>query len=112
MLLSCIAQLRRNGKEWRNVRLFGQERNLQGRADYDMRRKLVEADLIGTCWASAPDVYSSPMEACVVVCRTAKPKARRRKGLFINAVDEVTREEKPETLSDRDFRSGTKMCPP
>jgi type I restriction enzyme M protein len=28
MLLSCITQLRRQGKEWRNVRLYGQERNL------------------------------------------------------------------------------------
>ena len=28
MLLSCIAHLRRQNKEWRNVRLFGQERNL------------------------------------------------------------------------------------
>lgn len=28
MLISCIAQLRRQGKEWRNVHLYGQERNL------------------------------------------------------------------------------------
>jgi type I restriction enzyme M protein len=28
MLLSCIRHLRRQGKEWRNVRLYGQERNL------------------------------------------------------------------------------------
>lgn len=28
MLLSCIAHLRSQGKEWRNVRLYGQERNL------------------------------------------------------------------------------------
>ena len=28
MLLSCIIHLRRQGKEWRNVRLYGQERNL------------------------------------------------------------------------------------
>jgi len=28
MLLSCVAQLRRQGKEWRTLRLFGQERNL------------------------------------------------------------------------------------
>jgi len=28
MLLSCITHLRRQGKEWRNVRLYGQERNL------------------------------------------------------------------------------------
>jgi type I restriction enzyme M protein len=28
MLLSCITHLRQQGKEWRNVRLYGQERNL------------------------------------------------------------------------------------
>ncbi len=28
MLLSCITHLRRAGKEWRNVKLYGQERNL------------------------------------------------------------------------------------
>ena len=28
MLLSCIEHLRRRGQEWRNVRLYGQERNL------------------------------------------------------------------------------------
>lgn len=28
MLISCIAQLRNQGKEWRNVHLYGQERNL------------------------------------------------------------------------------------
>ena len=28
MLMSCVAHLREQGKEWRNVRLFGQERNL------------------------------------------------------------------------------------
>jgi type I restriction enzyme M protein len=32
------------------------------------------------------------MEACVVICRTAKPKERQGKILFINAVNEVTRE--------------------
>jgi type I restriction enzyme M protein len=28
MLLSCVTHLRKQGKEWRNVKLFGQERNL------------------------------------------------------------------------------------
>jgi type I restriction enzyme M protein len=28
MLLSCITHLRRQGKEWCNVKLYGQERNL------------------------------------------------------------------------------------
>jgi hypothetical protein len=40
------------------------------------------------------------MEACVVVCRTQKPKARRGKILFINAVNEVTRERAQSFLTD------------
>ena len=206
MLLSCIAHLRRQGKEWRNVRLFGQERNLmtssiarmncflhgiedfriergdtlsepkfvqgdrlmqfdmalanppysikqwdraafaadpwgrnlygvppQGRADYafwqhilqslapksgrcailfphgvlfrqeetQMRRKLIEADLIECVLGLGPNLfYNSPMEACIVICRTAKPKARRGKILFMNAVGEVTRERAQSFLTD------------
>ena len=219
MLLSAIAPLRRQGKEWRNVRLYGQERNLmtssiarmncflhgiedfriergdtlaepkfvqgdrlmqfdvvlanppysikqwnrtafaadpwgrncfgtppQGRADYafwqhilsslsppspvagrgaggegktgrcailfphgvlfrqeeaDMRRKLIETDLIECVLGLGPNLfYNSPMEACVVICRTAKPRARRNKILFINAVGEVTRERAQSFLTD------------
>lgn len=206
MLLSCIAHLRRQGKEWRNVRLFGQERNLmtssiarmncflhgiedfriergdtlsdpklverdrlmrfdvvlanppysikqwdreafasdpwgrnlygtppQGRADYafwqhilqslapktgrcailfphgvlfrqeeaEMRRKLVEADLIECVLGLGPNLfYNSAMEACVVICRNVKPKARKGKILFINAVGEVTRERAQSFLTD------------
>jgi len=36
--------------------------------------------------------YNSPMEACIVICRTSKSPERRGKVLLINAVDEVTRE--------------------
>ncbi len=224
MLLSCIAHLRRQGKEWRNVRLYGQERNLmtssiarmncflhgiedfriergdtlsdpkfiqgdhlqrfdvvlanppysikqwdreafasdpwgrnlygtppQGRADYafwqhilcslappsppgrgtkgegvgatktsggrcailfphgvlfrqeeaDMRRKLIEADLVECILGLGPNLfYNSPMEACVVICRSAKPKARKGKILLINAVNEVTRERAQSFLTD------------
>ena len=206
MLLSCITHLRRHRKEWRNVKLYGQERNLmtssiarmncflhgiedfriergdtlaepklvegdrlqrfdvvlanppysikqwnreafaadpwgrnlfgvppQGRADYafqqhilqslkpktgrcavlwphgvlfrkeeaDMRRKLIEADLIECVLGLGPNLfYNSPMEACVVVCRTQKPKTRRGKILFINAVNEVTRERAQSFLTD------------
>ena len=42
----------------------------------------------------------SPMEACVVICRAAKPKARKGKVLFINAVNEVTRERAQSFLTD------------
>src|SRR5712691_5091104 len=206
MLLSAIAHLRRQGQEWRNVRLYGEERtqmtaciarmncflhgiedfriergdtlaepkfvqgdrlmrfdvvlanppysikqwdrdafasdpwgrNLygtppQGRADYafwqhilqslaprtgrcailfphgvlfrqeepDMRRKLIEADAIECVLGLGPNLfYNSPMEACVVICRTAKAKERRNKILFINAVNEVTRERAQSFLTD------------
>jgi type I restriction enzyme M protein len=40
------------------------------------------------------------MEACVVVCRTQKPKTPRGKILFINAVNEVTRERAQSFLTD------------
>ncbi len=206
MLLSCIAHLRRQGKEWRNVRLYGQERNLmtssiarmncflhgiedfriergdtlaepkfvqgdrlqrfdvvlanppysikqwdrdafasdpwgrnlygtppQGRADYafwqhiqcslapktgrcailfphgvlfrqeeaEMRRKLIEADAIECVLGLGPNLfYNSPMEACIVICRMAKLKARKGKILFINAINEVTRERAQSFLTD------------
>jgi type I restriction enzyme M protein len=198
MLLSCITHLRRQGKEWRNVRLYGQERNLmtssiarmncflhgiedfqivrgdtlsepkfvegdrlmhfdvvlanppysikqwdrdafasdpwgrnrygtppQSNADYaffqhilcslkigsgrcailfphgvlfrdsekEMRRKVLDADLIECIVGLGMNLfYNSSMPSCVVICRTMKPKTRRRKILLINAVNEVTRE--------------------
>ena len=206
MLLSAITHLRRRGQEWRNVRLFGQERNLmtssiarmncflhgiedfqivrgdtlsepklvqgdrlmrfdvclanppysikqwdrtafasdpwgrnvfgvppQGRADYafwqhilvslaprtgrfailfphgvlfrreeaQMRKKLIEADLIECVLGLGPNLfYNSPMEACVVICRTSKSKERKGRILFINAVGEVTRERAQSFLTD------------
>ena len=206
MLLSCIAHLRRLNKEWRNVKLYGQERNLmtssiarmncflhgiedfriergdtlaepklvegdrlqrfevvlanppysikqwdrdafasdpwgrnlygtppQGRADYafqqhilqslkpktgrcavlwphgvlfrqeeaEMRRKMVDADLVECVLGLGPNLfYNSPMESCVVVCRTQKPKARRGKILLINAVNVVTRERAQSFLTE------------
>ncbi len=206
MLLSCITHIRRKGQEWRNVRLYGQERNLmtssiarmncflhgiegfqiirgdtlsepkfiqgdrlmrfdlvlanppysikqwdrnafasdpwgrnlcgtppQGRADYafwqhilaslapktgrcailfphgvlfrqeeaEMRRKLIEADLIECVLGLGPNLfYNSPMEACIVICRTAKPKGRKGRIIFINAVNEVARERAQSLLTD------------
>lgn len=67
----------------------------------DMRRKLIEADLIECVLGLGPNLfYNSPMEACVVICRSAKPKARRNKILFINAINEVTRERAQSFLTD------------
>jgi type I restriction enzyme M protein len=59
----------------------------------EMRRKLVEFDLVECVLGLGPGLfYNSPMEACVVVCRTRKPKARKGKLLFIDAVAEIARE--------------------
>ena len=66
-----------------------------------MRRKLIEADVIECVLGLGPNLfYNSPMEACVVICRTAKPKARKGRILFINAVNEVTRERAQSFLTD------------
>ena len=206
MLLSAVAHLKRRNKEWRNLKLYGQERNLltsaigrmnlflhgiedfrivrgdtlahpafvegdqlmqfdvvlanppysikkwdrdawsadpwgrniygtppQGRADYSfwqhiiksmkpgtgrcailfphgvlfrneelsMREKLVAHDVVECVLGLGPNLfYNSPMEACVVICRTAKPKERRNKILFINAVNEVTRERAQSFLTE------------
>lgn len=59
----------------------------------DMRTKMIEADVIEAVLGLGPNLfYNSPMEACVVICRSKKPEDRKGKILFIDAVNEVTRE--------------------
>jgi type I restriction enzyme M protein len=53
----------------------------------DMRRKLVQMDLLECVLGLGPNLfYNSPMEACVVICRAMKPEARQGRILFIDAV--------------------------
>lgn len=66
-----------------------------------MRRRLLEQDVIECVLGLGANLfYNSPMEACVVVCRMKKPKERRGRVLFINAVDEVTREQAQSFLTE------------
>jgi type I restriction enzyme M protein len=59
----------------------------------EMRRKLVETDLLECVLGLGPNLfYNSPMEACVVICRARKAPDRQGKILFIDAVHEVARE--------------------
>lgn len=59
----------------------------------ELRRKLVEADLVDCVLGLGPNLfYNSPMEACVVFCRSKKPPKKRGKVLLIDAVNEVARE--------------------
>ena len=59
----------------------------------EMRERMIKADVIDTVLGLGPNLfYNSPMEACVVICRSKKPKNRKGKILFIDAINEVTRE--------------------
>ena len=67
-----------------------------------MREKLVADDVLECVLGLGPNLfYNSPMEACVVICRMNKPKKRQNRVLFINAVNEVTRERAQSFLTDR-----------
>ena len=62
--------------------------------EHHMRKALLETDLIECVLGLGPGLfYNSPMEACVIICRTNKPKSRKNKILFINALPEIAREQ-------------------
>jgi type I restriction enzyme M protein len=66
-----------------------------------MREKLIAHDVVECVLGLGPNLfYNSPMEACVVICRMNKPKERSNKVLFVNAVNEVTRERAQSFLTD------------
>lgn len=68
----------------------------------DMRRKLIESDLIEAVIGLGPNLfYNSPMEACLLVCRTNKRPKQKGKILFINAVNEVKAETGTSYLLDK-----------
>lgn len=59
----------------------------------EMRKKLVASDQVECVLGLGPGLfYNSPMEACVVICRSQKPADRKEKILFIDAVAEIARE--------------------
>lgn len=68
----------------------------------EMRRKLVESDMIDCVIGLGPNLFfNAPMEACVVICRTHKEPTKRGKVMFINAVKEVTRKNAQSYLEDQ-----------
>lgn len=71
-------------------------------AERDMRRKMIESDCVDCVIGLGPNLfYNSPMEACLLICRTRKPEQRRGKILFINAVDEVKRDKTISMLEEK-----------
>lgn len=68
----------------------------------DMRRKLVEADLVECVLGLGPNLfYNSPMEACIVICRSRKAPERLGKVLFIDAITEIARERSMSFLKEQ-----------
>lgn len=59
-------------------------------AEEDMRRKMIEQDLVECVIGLGPNLfYNSPMEACLLITKTNKVKSKKGKILIINAVKEV-----------------------
>jgi type I restriction enzyme M protein len=58
----------------------------------EMREKLVKSDLVECVIGIGKNLFfNSPMEACIIICRTNKATSRIGQVLFINAKNEVTR---------------------
>jgi type I restriction enzyme M protein len=58
-----------------------------------MRARMIEQDWVEAVIGLGPNLfYNSPMESCVVVCNRRKPAQRQGRVVFIDAVNEVTRE--------------------
>ena len=73
--------------------------------EYDMRKALVQLDLVEAVIGIGKSLfYNSPMEACIVVCRSKKGSERKRKVLFINAKNEVTRKNAQSYLEPEHIR--------
>ena len=71
----------------------------------DMREKLIKSDLLECVIGLGPNLFfNSPMEACIVICRTNKQPSRRGQILFINAVNEVTRRNAQSYLEDHHIK--------
>lgn len=59
-------------------------------AESELRKKMIEADLVDAVIGLGKNLfYNSSMESCLLVCRMKKPKERKGKIVFINAVNEV-----------------------
>lgn len=66
-----------------------------------MREKLVRSDMLECVIGLGPNLfYNSPMEACIIICRTNKRPERRGQVLFINAIKEVERKNAQSYLED------------
>ena len=67
----------------------------------EMRKRLILSDLVEAVIGIGKNLfYNSPMEACILICRSRKQIAHKGKVLFINAKHEVTRKNAESYLDD------------
>jgi len=98
ILTSLSAKQGRCAVLWPHGVLFRNE-------EREMRARLVASDRVEAVIGLGPNLfYNSPMESCVVVCRSVKEKARRGKVLFLDALNEVTRERAQSFLTEAQQR--------
>ena len=70
-----------------------------------IRENLVKSDLVECVIGIGKNLFfNSPMEACILICRSKKSVERRGKILFINAKDEVTRKNTFSYLEDKHIK--------
>ena len=63
---------------------------------------MIASDTVDCVIGLGPNLfYNSPMEACLLICRTQKPKERKGKILFINALDEIKKEKTISYLKEK-----------
>ena len=70
----------------------------------DLRKKLVESDLIECVIGVAPGLFfNSPMQACVVICRSKKDAKMKGKVKFIDAKELYIKDGKHNSLSEENI---------
>lgn len=85
-ILASLTAKGRSAVLWPHGVLFRNE-------EQTMRAKMIEQDWVEAVIGLGPNLfYNSPMESCIVICNRKKPSARKGKVIFIDAVNEVTRE--------------------
>ena len=76
----------------------------------ELREKLVKSDLIECVIGIGKNLFfNSPMEACIVICRTNKAPSRKGQVLFINAKNEVTRKNAESYLEEEHIQKIAKV---
>ena len=73
--------------------------------EQQIREKLINSDLIECIIGIGKNLFfNSPMEACILVCRSIKEKSRVGRILFINAKDRVTRKNSFSFLEEKHIK--------